>query len=281
MSRSLRRGALAAAAIAFSIASLAACGAGNNAQTLEVKPDNAATTRRRHQDPERDRRHPARGRSRRARPSSPRRSSTTARTEQTLDAITVPGAGDRRAHARQGHGHRSPSRPAARVILGGEGNASAVIARRPRGRQGRRRPAGHLQASARPATSSLRAFVVPAEQLLRGLGPERRPDAAAGAAAAERLRPPAPSGTPAAGATADGAAGDAEPRATAERPATRHEPRRSPRRPPRAADGRLTRRSAARARHVRAAGPPQSRCAALRAYGAALERAGSVYGSNL
>ncbi|MFJ3671988.1 DUF461 domain-containing protein [Streptomyces sp. NPDC090106] len=44
MSSSLRRGALAAAAIAFSIASLAACGAGNNAQTLEVKPDNAAIT---------------------------------------------------------------------------------------------------------------------------------------------------------------------------------------------------------------------------------------------
>lgn len=44
MSSSLRRGALAAAAIAFSIASLAACGAGSDAQTLGVKPDNAATT---------------------------------------------------------------------------------------------------------------------------------------------------------------------------------------------------------------------------------------------
>ncbi|MFJ2264680.1 DUF461 domain-containing protein [Streptomyces sp. NPDC087844] len=44
MSSSLRRGSLAAAAIAFSIASLAACGAGNKAQTLEVKPDNAAVT---------------------------------------------------------------------------------------------------------------------------------------------------------------------------------------------------------------------------------------------
>ncbi|MEU8027164.1 DUF461 domain-containing protein [Streptomyces sp. NPDC049099] len=44
MSSSLRRGALAASAIVFSIASLAACGAGNNSQTLEVKPDNAATS---------------------------------------------------------------------------------------------------------------------------------------------------------------------------------------------------------------------------------------------
>ncbi|MFD3942874.1 DUF461 domain-containing protein [Streptomyces sp. NPDC058579] len=44
MSRSLRRGALAATAIVISIASLSACGAGNNAQTLGVKPDNAAVT---------------------------------------------------------------------------------------------------------------------------------------------------------------------------------------------------------------------------------------------
>ncbi|GAA3301844.1 hypothetical protein GCM10020295_46040 [Streptomyces cinereospinus] len=44
MSSSLRRGALAATAIAFSIASLAACGAGNQAQTLEIRPDNAATS---------------------------------------------------------------------------------------------------------------------------------------------------------------------------------------------------------------------------------------------
>ncbi|MEU3558403.1 DUF461 domain-containing protein, partial [Streptomyces fragilis] len=44
MSSSLRRGALAAAAIAFSIASLAACGAGNNAETLQIKPDLADIT---------------------------------------------------------------------------------------------------------------------------------------------------------------------------------------------------------------------------------------------
>ncbi|MFJ4920901.1 DUF461 domain-containing protein [Streptomyces sp. NPDC088725] len=44
MSRSLRRGALAATALVFSLASLSACGAGNNAQTLQIKPDSAATT---------------------------------------------------------------------------------------------------------------------------------------------------------------------------------------------------------------------------------------------
>ncbi|MFC9331167.1 DUF461 domain-containing protein [Kitasatospora sp. NPDC057015] len=41
MSRSLRRGSLAAIA-AIAIASLSACAAGNNAETLEVKPDSAA-----------------------------------------------------------------------------------------------------------------------------------------------------------------------------------------------------------------------------------------------
>ncbi|MFE3515415.1 DUF461 domain-containing protein [Streptomyces sp. NPDC059166] len=44
MSRSLRHGAFAATAIVFSIAALSACGAGNDAQTLQVRPDNAATT---------------------------------------------------------------------------------------------------------------------------------------------------------------------------------------------------------------------------------------------
>ncbi|MGW1074361.1 DUF461 domain-containing protein [Streptomyces sp. NPDC002537] len=43
MSSSLRRGVLAASALVLSIASLSACAAGNSAQTLEVKPDNAAT----------------------------------------------------------------------------------------------------------------------------------------------------------------------------------------------------------------------------------------------
>ncbi|AXK35910.1 DUF461 domain-containing protein [Streptomyces armeniacus] len=44
MSSSLRRGTLAASALALSVAALTACGAGNNAQTLGVQPDNAATS---------------------------------------------------------------------------------------------------------------------------------------------------------------------------------------------------------------------------------------------
>lgn len=43
MSSSLRRGTLAATTLALAAVTLTACGAGNNAQTLEVKPDTAAT----------------------------------------------------------------------------------------------------------------------------------------------------------------------------------------------------------------------------------------------
>ncbi|UNS97676.1 DUF461 domain-containing protein [Streptomyces tubbatahanensis] len=43
MSSSLRRGTLAATTLALAAISLTACGAGNDAQTLEIKPDNAAT----------------------------------------------------------------------------------------------------------------------------------------------------------------------------------------------------------------------------------------------
>ncbi|MFI8854063.1 DUF461 domain-containing protein [Streptomyces sp. 891-h] len=43
MSSSLRRGTLAATTLALAAVSLTACGAGNDAQTLEVRPDNAAT----------------------------------------------------------------------------------------------------------------------------------------------------------------------------------------------------------------------------------------------
>ncbi|MFI0900787.1 DUF461 domain-containing protein [Streptomyces sp. NPDC020983] len=42
MVRSFRRGALAAAVVALSVSPLAACAAGNQAETLKVKPDNPA-----------------------------------------------------------------------------------------------------------------------------------------------------------------------------------------------------------------------------------------------
>ena len=126
MSRSLRRGALAAAAIAFSIASLAACGAGNDAQTLEIKPDNAATTVGDIKiqnaivitQPETDAEGPA----------------VIAATvfnngtkRQTLDAITLPGSDVTvQLHAAEGAGPVAVPAGGS-VVLGGKGNASAVI----------------------------------------------------------------------------------------------------------------------------------------------------------
>lgn len=44
MSSSIRRGTLAATALALSLAVLTACGAGNNAETLKINPDNARVT---------------------------------------------------------------------------------------------------------------------------------------------------------------------------------------------------------------------------------------------
>uniref|UniRef100_UPI0015F09D13 hypothetical protein n=1 Tax=Streptomyces phytophilus TaxID=722715 RepID=UPI0015F09D13 len=44
MSSSIRRGTLAATALALSLAALTACGAGNNAETLKINPDNARVT---------------------------------------------------------------------------------------------------------------------------------------------------------------------------------------------------------------------------------------------
>ncbi|MFD0528885.1 hypothetical protein ACFQ1I_21065 [Kitasatospora arboriphila] len=43
MSRSLRRGAVAAIVLA-AVLPLSACAAGNQAETLQIKPDNAATS---------------------------------------------------------------------------------------------------------------------------------------------------------------------------------------------------------------------------------------------
>ncbi|UYQ62947.1 DUF461 domain-containing protein [Streptomyces peucetius] len=126
MSSSLRRGALAGAAIVFSIASLSACGAGNDAQTLGVRPDNAATTVDSLKlqnvtvitQPKPDTEGPA-------------AVSLTIFNEgskpQTLESIELPGS---RATVKlnPADGSGAITVPAqGSVVIGGEGNASAVI----------------------------------------------------------------------------------------------------------------------------------------------------------
>ncbi|MFF2936129.1 copper chaperone PCu(A)C [Streptomyces mirabilis] len=179
MSSSLRRGALAAAAIAFSIASLAACGAGNNAQTLEVKPDNAATSVGDIKiqnalvitQPD-------------TTSTGPAVVSATVfnngRTPQTLDSVKIGGDGVAQITPAKGGGKLTI--PAGgHVILGGEGNASAALSN-----PGAAVKDGNAQpitfTFSRTGDVKLRAFVVPAESYFTKWGPTNIP-AAPGATA--------------------------------------------------------------------------------------------------
>jgi copper(I)-binding protein len=179
VSSSLRRGTLAAAAIAFSIASLAACGAGNNAQTLGVKPDNAATSVGDIKiqnalvitQPD-------------TTSTGPAVVSATVfnngRTPQTLDSVKIGGDGVAQITPAKGGGKLTI--PAGgHVILGGEGNASAALSN----------PGAAVKdGNAQPITFTfsktgdvkLRAFVVPAESYFTKWGPTTIP-AAPGATA--------------------------------------------------------------------------------------------------
>ncbi|POX50508.1 DUF461 domain-containing protein [Streptomyces sp. Ru72] len=206
MSSSLRRGALAAAAIAFSIASLAACGAGNDSQTLQVKPDNAATSVGNikiqnalvitQPDPK---------------STGPAVISATifnaGRTDQTLDSITVDGSG-KTAELSPASGKGELTIPAGgSVVIGGKGNASAVL---PSSREAVQD--GNAQkitfSFSEAGDVSLRAFVVPAESYFTKWGPSNIPSPSATASPATSGSPkpgsPKPStsvqGSPAAGA---------------------------------------------------------------------------------
>ncbi|MGV9286748.1 DUF461 domain-containing protein [Streptomyces sp. NPDC003719] len=200
MSSSLRRGALAAAAIAFSIASLAACGAGHNAQTLEIKPDNAATSVGDIKiqnavvitQPDLESTGPA------VVSGTVFNSSST---DQTLDSITVAG---KSAELKPAKGGKRLTVPAGgSLILGGKDNATAVL---PSSREAIQD--GDVQkvtfAFSETGDVSLNAFVVPAGGYFSSWGPSEVPSAPA----AET-----PSGEPAAGegsgAPADGASADA------------------------------------------------------------------------
>ncbi|MFJ9180915.1 DUF461 domain-containing protein [Streptomyces sp. NPDC102360] len=180
MSSSLRRGSLAAAAIAFSIASLAACGAGNNAQTLEVKPDNAETSVGDIKiqnatvitQPDLESKGPA------VVTGTIFNNGTAA---QTLDAITVDGVGKTAKLSGAKGGSKITVPAGGSVILGGKGNASAEL---PNSRT------AVLDGNAQPITFSfskagdvkLKTFVVPAESYFKKWGPSEVP-AAPGASA--------------------------------------------------------------------------------------------------
>ncbi|MEU6626061.1 DUF461 domain-containing protein [Streptomyces litmocidini] len=196
MSRSLRRGALAATAIVFSVAALSACGAGNDAQTLQVRPDNAAVT----VDDVKVQNalvitQPLPG------AKGPAAVSATVfnngRLPQTLDSISLPGMRAKvTLKAAEGTGpivvpaHGS-------VIIGGEGNASAVVEN---GSEAARD--GDAQQVvfklSRTGDVALNAFVVPAKSYFKDYGPTvvpALPEAAPTASAtATPTSPASPSG---------------------------------------------------------------------------------------
>ncbi|MEV5952640.1 DUF461 domain-containing protein [Streptomyces sp. NPDC051987] len=194
MSSSLRRGALAASTIAFSVAALSACGAGNDSQTLQIKPDNAATSVGDIKvqnatvitQPDLTSTGPA------------VISATifnTGTEPETLQSIVVAGTG------KTAELHATKSQPltiqgGGRLILGGTGNASAVLASSREAVQD-----GNAQkitfTFSKTGDVSLRAFVVPAESFFTGWGPSAVPSPSAS---------PSTSTTPAGGSTASGSA---------------------------------------------------------------------------
>lgn len=206
MSSSLRRGALAAVVTAFSIASLAACGAGNNAQTLEIQPDNAATSVGDIKvqnaivitQPDLESTGPA---------AVSATLFNSGKSAETLESITLPGTG-KTAELKPAKGGSLSIPPGGSLILGGANNATAML---PSSREAVQD--GNAQkvtfTFSRTGAVSLRAFVVPAEHHFKEWGPSEVP-AAPGASAS-------PSGSPS-GSPAEGASGAPESPAGGETP---------------------------------------------------------------
>ncbi|MFD3870955.1 DUF461 domain-containing protein [Streptomyces sp. NPDC058623] len=198
MSRSLRRGALAASAVVFSIASLAACGAGNDAQTLQIKPDNAAVTKGDIQiqnalvitQAEKEKKGPA------VVSATVFNNGTK---PQTLEGITLKG-GKSKVVLKAAEGSGKITVPAGgSVVLGGQGNASAVI-------EGGRTAVedGDVQEVVFDLSSTgdvaLQAFIVPASGMYAGYGPTAAPGepstSPSGSPSGTPSGTPAPSGAP-------------------------------------------------------------------------------------
>ncbi|AQT73131.1 DUF461 domain-containing protein [Streptomyces sp. fd1-xmd] len=216
MSRSLRRGALAATAVVFSIASLAACGAGNDAQTLQIKPDNAAATKGDIEiqnalvitQGEKDKKGPA------VVSATVFNNGTKA---QTLDGITL-ADGKGKVVLKPAGGAGKITVPAGgSVVLGGKDNASAVIEN---GSEAAKN--GDVQKVVFQLSSTggveLQAFVVPATGMYAGFGPSAAP-APAGSPSGSPSGTPSgsPSGSPS-GAGASGSPSGAPPGAAGASP---------------------------------------------------------------
>ncbi|MCJ1680669.1 DUF461 domain-containing protein [Streptomyces sp. APSN-46.1] len=195
MSRSLRRGALAASAVVFSIASLAACGAGNDAETLQIKPDNAAVTKG--DIKVQNALVITQGSKEKKGPAVVSATLFNAGdTPQTLDAITLKG-GKGKVVLKGATGNGKITVPAGgSVVLGGKDNPAAVI-------EGGREAVqdGNVQnlvfQLSKTGDVALDAFVVPGTGPYANYGPTDAPAAAPAAGATASGSPSgAPSGSP-------------------------------------------------------------------------------------
>ncbi|MFI6639623.1 DUF461 domain-containing protein [Streptomyces sp. NPDC050504] len=175
MSRSLRRGALAATAIAISIASLSACGAGNDAQTLGVKPDAAATAVDEIKiqnvtvvtQPKADAAGPA---------VVTGTIFNNGKEPETLDSISLPGTSATvKLSAAKGKGPIIVPAGGS-VAIGGKGNASAVIENGSEAAKNGVAQRVVFQLS-KTGNVQLRALVVPATSYFEGVGPTSLPKA--------------------------------------------------------------------------------------------------------
>ncbi|GFH36736.1 DUF461 domain-containing protein [Streptomyces pacificus] len=125
MSSSLRRGALAATALLIPLASLSACAAGNNAQTLGVRPDNAETSVGDIKIQNATVIAPQSGVQGEAAVSATLFNDGTE--EQTLDSVSLPGSQTEvKLSPAAGSGAITVA-PGGSVVLGGQGNPSGII----------------------------------------------------------------------------------------------------------------------------------------------------------
>ncbi|MFD5396599.1 DUF461 domain-containing protein [Streptomyces sp. NPDC127097] len=200
MSRSLRRGVLAATVLSLSIATLSACGAGNDAQTLAVKPDNAATSvgdikiqnANVITQPEVDAKGPAVV------------SATVFNSgikDQKLTAVSVDGTGQTAKLAPADHGSGPITVPAGgSVVIGGAGNPSAVLASgREAVQDGNAQPLTFKFSST--GQVRINAFVVPAKNYFEGYGPSKVPSPSGSPSASGSGKP---SGKPSGSASPSG-----------------------------------------------------------------------------
>ncbi|MGK5629258.1 DUF461 domain-containing protein [Streptomyces sp. URMC 123] len=204
---SRRRGVLAAAALVLSIASLTACAAGNNADTLGVKPDNAATsvgsikiqnanviTQPKGGD-------------------GPAVLSVTifnnGQKDETLEAVTLDGGA--KAKLTPAKGSDKLTVPAGgQLVIGGRDRASAVVENgKDAGKDGDAKPVTFDFSET--GQIKLTAFVFPAKSYFKDFGPTEMPAAGPNASSPSGKPSGSPSSSPSGAAGAPGASASGSP----------------------------------------------------------------------